>query len=76
MHSGNVGAVGSEKAIVVHPSLWKGICQEQMYRFVTLPLSLENEQRQLKANIPEMKNNLTASQGKGMDLQRFIEQTK
>ena len=47
-----------------------------MYRFVTLPLSLENEQRQLKANIPEMKTNLTASQGKGMDLQRFIEQTK
>ena len=47
-----------------------------MYRFVTLPVSLENEQRQLKANIPEMKNNLTASQGKGMDLQRFIEQTK
>ena len=49
----------------------KGLLSEE--RFATLTVSLENEQRQLKAAIPEMETSLDATTDKAADLQRFIE---
>lgn len=45
-------------------------------RFATLTVSLETEQKQLKAAIPEMEARLDATTDKAADLQRFIEQAR
>lgn len=45
-------------------------------RFATLRLSLENEQKQLKASIPEMEASLNATTDKAADLQHFIERAR
>ena len=45
-------------------------------RFATLTVSLETEQKQLKAMIPEMEASLDATADKAADLQRFIERAR
>ena len=52
----------------------KGLLTEE--RFATLTASLETEQKQLKAVIPEMAVSLEATTDKAADLQRFIERTR
>ena len=52
----------------------KGLLSEE--RFATLTVSLENEQKQLKAAIPEMEATLEATTDKAADLQRFIERVR
>ena len=52
----------------------KGLLSEE--RFATLTVSLEAEQRQLKATIPEMEAHLDATTDKAADLQRFIERAR
>ncbi len=52
----------------------KGILSEE--RFATLTVSLENEQRQLKAAIPELESSLEFTADKSIDLQRFIERAR
>ncbi len=52
----------------------KGILSEE--RFATLTVSLENEQRQLKATIPELESSLEFTADKSIDLQRFIERAR
>ena len=52
----------------------KGLLSEE--RFATLTVSLETEQKQLKAAIPEMEANLDATTDKAADLQRFIERAR
>ena len=49
----------------------KGLLSEE--RFATLTVSLETEQKRLKAAIPEMEASLEATTDKAADLQRFIE---
>ena len=45
-------------------------------RFATLSVSLEDEQRQLKATIPELEESLEFTRDKGADLQHFIERAR
>lgn len=45
-------------------------------RFATLTVSLENEQRQLRATIPELESSLAFTADKATDLQRFIERVR
>ncbi len=52
----------------------KGLLSEE--RFATLTVSLETEQKQLKAMIPEMEASLDATADKAADLQRFIERAR
>lgn len=52
----------------------KGLLSEE--RFATLTVSLENEQRQLKAAIPELESSLEFTTDKTIDLQRFIERAR
>ena len=52
----------------------KGLLSEE--RFATLSVSLETEQKQLKAAIPEMEASLGATTNKAADLQRFIERAR
>ena len=52
----------------------KGLLSEE--RFATLTVSLENEQRQLKVDIPEIETSLDATTDKAADLQRFIERAR
>ncbi len=52
----------------------KGLLSEE--RFATLMVSLETEQKQLKAAIPEMETSLEATTDKAADLQRFIERAR
>ena len=52
----------------------KGLLSEE--RFATLTVSLENEQRQLKVDIPEIETSLDATTDKIADLQRFIERAR
>ena len=52
----------------------KGLLSEE--RFATLTVSLEAEQRQLKATIPEREAHLDATTDKAADLQRFIERAR
>ena len=52
----------------------KGLLSEE--RFATLSMSLENEQKRLKAAIPEMEATLEATTDKADDLQRFIERAR
>lgn len=49
----------------------KGLLSEEC--FATLTVLLENEQKQLKAAIPEVEAILEATTDKTADLQRFIE---
>lgn len=57
-----------------YEDLTKGLLTEE--RFATLTVSLENEQKQLKAAIPEMEATLDATTDKAADLQRFIERAR
>lgn len=57
-----------------YEDMTKGLLSEE--RFATLTVSLENEQKQLKAAIPEMEATLEATMDKAADLQRFIEQAR
>ena len=52
----------------------KGLLSEE--RFATLTVSLETEQKQLKAAIPEMEAGLDTTVDKAADLQRFIERAR
>ncbi len=52
----------------------KGLLSKE--RFATLTVSLETEQKQLKAAIPEMEATLDATTDKAADLQRFIERAR
>ena len=52
----------------------KGLLSEG--RFATLSVSLEAEQKQLKAAIPEIEASLEATTDKAADLQRFIERAR
>ena len=52
----------------------KGLLSEE--RFATLSVSLEHEQKRLKAAIPEMEETLEATTDKAADLQRFIERAR
>ena len=45
-------------------------------RFATLTVSLESEQRQLKADIPELEARLNATTDKDSGLQKFIQRTR
>ena len=53
-----------------YEDLSKGLLTEE--RFATLTVSLESEQRQLKADIPELEASLNATADKAGDLQKFI----
>lgn len=57
-----------------YEDMTKGLLSEE--RFATLTLSLENEQKQLKASIPEMEASLKATTDKAVDLQHFIERAR
>ncbi len=57
-----------------YEDMTKGLLSEE--RFTTLTVSLETEQRQLKAAIPEMEASLDATTDKAADLQRFIERAR
>ena len=57
-----------------YEDMTKGLLSEE--RFATLTVSLENEQKQLKAAIPEMEATLEATTDKAADLQRFIERAR
>ncbi len=57
-----------------YEDMTKGLLSEE--RFATLTVSLETEQKQLKAAIPEMENTLDATTDKAADLQRFIERAR
>ena len=57
-----------------YEDMTKGLLSEE--RFATLTVSLENEQKQLKAAIPEMEATLEATTDKSADLQRFIERAR
>jgi len=52
----------------------KGLLSEE--RFATLTVSLETEQKQLKATVPELEASLDATADKAADLQRFIERAR
>ena len=52
----------------------KGLLSEE--RFATLTVSLENEQKRLKVEIPELKNSLEFTADKAVELQRFIQRVK
>ena len=52
----------------------KGLLSEE--RFATLTVSLENEQRQLKADIPALEDSLNATADKADDLQKFIQRAR
>ena len=45
-------------------------------RFATLMVSLENEQRRLKEDIPALEDGLNATTDKADDLQKFIERAR
>ena len=53
-----------------YEDLSKGLLTEE--RFAPLTISLESEQRQLKADIPELEASLNATADKAGDLQKFI----
>ena len=57
-----------------YEDMTKGLLSEE--RFATLTVSLENEQRQLKADIPELENSLNATADKADDLQKFIQRAR
>jgi hypothetical protein len=57
-----------------YEDMTKGLLSEE--RFATLTVSLEAEQKQLKAAIPEMEATLDATTDKAADLQRFIERAR
>lgn len=57
-----------------YEDLTKGLLSEE--RFATLTVSLETEQKQLKAAIPEMEASLDATTDKAADLQRLIERAR
>lgn len=57
-----------------YEDLSRGFLSEK--RFATLSLSLENEQRQLKKDIPTIENSLQANEDNSVSLQRFIDQVK
>lgn len=57
-----------------YEDMTKSLLSEE--RFATLTVSLENEQKQLKAAIPEMEATLEATTDKAADLQRFIERAR
>ena len=57
-----------------YEDMTKGLLSEE--RFATLTVSLETEQKQLKAAIPEMEARLDATTDKTADLQRFIERAR
>ena len=52
----------------------KGLLSEE--RFATLSISLENEQKRLKAAIPELEVTLEATTDKAADLQHFIKRAR
>ena len=57
-----------------YEDMTKGLLSEE--RFATLTVSLENEQRQLKADIPALEDSLNATADKADDLQKFIQQAR
>ena len=57
-----------------YEDMTKGLLSEE--RFATLTVSLETEQKQLKAAIPEMEASLDATVDKAADLQHFIERAR
>ena len=57
-----------------YEDMTKGLLSEE--RFATLTVSLETEQKQLKAAIPEMEAHLDATTDKAADLQRFVERAR
>lgn len=57
-----------------YEDMTKGLLSEE--RFATLTVSLENEQKQLKAAIPEVEATLETTTDKAADLQRFIERAR
>ena len=52
----------------------KGLLSEE--RFATLTASLENEQKRLKGEIPELETSLEFTVDKAVELQRFIERAR
>ena len=52
----------------------KGLLSEE--RFATLTVSLENEQRRLKEDIPTLEDSLNATADKADDLQKFIQRAR
>ena len=52
----------------------KGLLSEE--RFATLTVSLENEQRRLKEDIPALEDSLNATADKADDLQKFIQRAR
>lgn len=52
----------------------KGLLSEE--RFATLTVSLENEQKRLKVEIPELESSLEFTADKAVELQRFIQRVK
>ena len=57
-----------------YEDMTKGLLSEE--RFTTLTVSLENEQRQLKADIPALETSLNATADKADDLQKFIQRAR
>lgn len=57
-----------------YEDMTKGLLSEE--RFATLTVSLENEQRQLTANIPALEDSLNATADKADDLQKFIQRAR
>mgnify|MGYP002509762156 FL=1 len=57
-----------------YEDMTKGLLSEE--RFATLTVSLENEQRQLKVDIPALEDSLNATADKADDLQKFIQRAR
>ena len=57
-----------------YEDMTKGLLSEE--RFATLTVSLENEQRRLKEDIPALEDSLNATADKADDLQKFIQRAR
>lgn len=57
-----------------YEDMTKGLLSEE--RFATLTVSLENEQQQLKADIPDLETSLNATADKADYLQKFIQRAR
>ena len=57
-----------------YEDMTKGLLSEE--RFATLTVSLENEQRQLKVDIPALEDSLNTTADKADDLQKFIQRAR
>lgn len=70
----NIDTANGVSDIVRYEDMAKGLLSEE--RFATLSMAYETEQRELKAQIPELETMLDSASDKADDLQKFIDRAK